>query len=222
MLGDSRFDVSTRPAALDESSRVPREGRLGRRQGPYRCHERSLPQGCSTLVGKGLCGEWLTPRGGPRHPAVVGVNWNDQPSALGCRGRARLEITRAVPSTTLTTTCAVCNDGGADGALCRPLHSLAPPRKQWGREQPPRFPPCATPRGSREGCSRPGVSVPIARGILQRSARRLRVGCHVRTRCRSRVNRAALSTHILRRYSRCFGSSAHRFRIDRASVTDVS
>jgi hypothetical protein len=35
-----------------------------------------------------------------------------------------------------------------------------------GREQPPRFLPYATPRGSREGCSRPSVTVAITCEML--------------------------------------------------------
>jgi hypothetical protein len=54
----------------------------------------------------------------------------------------------------------------------------------------------AAPEAVPEGCSRPGVGVAVTCRMFERSARRLHVRCHVRTRCRSHGDRTALSTHI--------------------------
>jgi hypothetical protein len=79
-----------------------------------------------------------------------------------------------------------------------PARSIAP--SSGGVSNPPVLRPCR-PEAGPGGCSRPGVGVAKRCRNGGGSARRLRVRCVMRTRCRSRTDRAALSTLILRRYS---------------------
>jgi len=170
-------------------------------------HEPSV----STRAHKALV-KLLTPRGGPRHRAVVGVGSNARRRVVRC-AYADAKIPNLTVCADEPTACPQFNIGQRT-ALCagRDTHSQHR-AKQWGREQPPRFLPYATPGGSREGCSRPGVSVPIARGILQRSARRLRVRYRARTRRRSLARCAALSAMVRA------GLGHHMIRIEQCSAS---
>lgn len=92
--------------------------------------------------------ELLTPRGGPRHQVVVGVNGKDRWRAVRrCRRHVRGELTR--PYGSCLQRLGVTATNPQRTALCAGrdtrLHHCA---KWWGREQPPRFLPYATPLGS--------------------------------------------------------------------------
>ena len=101
----------------------------------------------------------LTPRGGPRRSAVVGVGGGDRTRAPRCFARTRSEMPHRSVCARPTTTCRGATTAQRT-ALCAGRCTRWQQRaKQWGREQPPRFLPMR-PRGVPGGLLTPWYQYP--------------------------------------------------------------